>query len=56
MRVPVKVIIDDKQNWPVTATFQDVNGDGRVDILIHIQDQTIIYLNDGTGFKSQSPQ
>lgn len=42
---------DDKANWPVTAEFKDVNGDGRIDILIHIQDQTIVYLNDGTGFK-----
>lgn len=47
---------DDKANWPVTATFRDVNGNGRIDILIHIQDQTIVYLNDGTGFKPAPPQ
>ena len=38
---------------PVTAEFTDVNGDGRVDIVLHIQDQRIVYLNDGTQFKPQ---
>lgn len=47
---------DDAANWPVTATFKDINGDGRIDLLVHIQDQTIVYLNDGTGFKLQQPQ
>lgn len=47
---------DDAANWPVTAEFKDINGDGRIDILIHIQDQTIIYLNGGTGFLPQPSQ
>ncbi len=38
---------------PVTATFADVNGDGRLDILMHLQDQTIVFLNTGTGFKPE---
>jgi hypothetical protein len=37
---------------PVTVTFSDVNGDGKPDMEIHIQDQTIIFLNDGTQFKA----
>ena len=38
---------------PVTLEFRDVNGDGRVDMIVHIGDQQIIYLNDGTQFKPQ---
>jgi hypothetical protein len=39
---------------PVTLEFKDVNGDGKVDMLVHIGDQQIIYLNDGSQFKPQS--
>jgi hypothetical protein len=38
---------------PVTLEFRDVNGDGKVDMIVHIGDQQIIYLNDGTQFKPQ---
>jgi len=38
---------------PVTLEFKDVNGDGKVDMLAHIGDQQITYLNDGTQFKPQ---
>jgi hypothetical protein len=38
---------------PVTGEFKDVNGDGKIDMILHIQDQRIIYLNDGTQFKPQ---
>ncbi len=37
----------------VTATFADVNHDDRLDILIHLGNQTIVYLNTGTGFKPE---
>ncbi len=40
---------------PVTGVFKDVNGDGRPDMLVHIQDQTIIYINDGTKFRPLQP-
>jgi len=29
-----------------------VNGDGKPDLLLHVQDQTIVFLNDGTQFKT----
>ena len=45
----------DSGKVPVTGTFTDVNGDGKVDMEVHIQDQTIIFLNDGTQFKAQQP-
>jgi hypothetical protein len=37
---------------PVTLSFKDVNGDGKPDLLLHVQDQTIVFLNDGTQFKT----
>ncbi len=43
---------DDAGIVPVTVSFRDMNGDGKPDMLIHIQDQTIIFLNDGTQFKA----
>lgn len=44
---------DNADQIPVTAEFKDVNGDGKVDIVLHIQDQRIIFLNTGTEFKEQ---
>jgi hypothetical protein len=38
---------------PVTLGFKDVNGDGKVDMIVHVGDQQIIYLNDGAQFKPQ---
>lgn len=35
---------------PVTGEFKDVNGDGKPDMLVHIENQTIVYLNNGTKF------
>ncbi len=37
---------------PVTLSFKDVNGDGKPDLLLHVQDQTIVFLNDGNQFKT----
>src|SRR6266700_3915295 len=44
---------DSADQIPVTAEFKDVNGDGKVDIVLHIQDQRIVFFNTGTGFKAQ---
>jgi hypothetical protein len=49
------VLIGDGQDLtPVTLTFEDVNGDGKPDMLVHIGDQTIVFLNDGA-FRPQKP-
>ena len=40
---------------PVTGEFKDVNGDGRPDMMVHIQDQTIVFINDGTKFRPLQP-
>lgn len=39
---------------PVTLTFRDENGDGHPDMLVHILDQTLIFLNTGSKFVSSS--
>jgi hypothetical protein len=44
---------DNGDTIPVTLEFYDVNGDGKVDMVVHVGDQKIIYLNDGTQFKPQ---
>jgi hypothetical protein len=44
------LIGDGQDLTPITLTFQDVNGDGRIDMLIHILDETIVFLNNGTKF------
>jgi hypothetical protein len=44
---------DSGDTIPVTLEFYDVNGDGKVDMVVHVGDQKIIYLNDGTQFKPQ---
>ena len=36
---------------PVTGDFQQVNG--KEEMLVHIQDETLIYVNDGTQFQPQ---
>jgi hypothetical protein len=47
------LITDNASSVPVTGEFKDVNGDGKIDMIVHIGDQRIIYLNDGTQFKLQ---
>ncbi len=45
------VLLGDRQDLtPVTLTFADINGDGKPDMLLHILDQTIAFLNNGTKF------
>jgi hypothetical protein len=47
------IIGDNPAHIPVTAEFEDVNGDGKIDMLVHIGNQQFIYLNDGMQFKPQ---
>jgi hypothetical protein len=45
------VLVGDGQDLtPVTLSFSDVNGDGKPDMLVHVADQTIVFLNNGTKF------
>ena len=42
---------DSQDLTPVTLTFKDVNGDGLLDMEIHIQDQTVVYINQNGQFR-----
>jgi hypothetical protein len=46
------LIGDNASLIPVTVSFKDVNGDGKPDMLIHVQDQTLVFLNTGRQFQS----
>jgi hypothetical protein len=35
---------------PVTLSFSDVNGDHMLDMLVHVEDKVIVFLNNGTKF------
>ena len=49
-------LFGDGQNLtPVTAEFRDVNGDGKPDMIVRIQDQRLVFINDGTQFVPQQP-
>ncbi len=34
---------------PITISFKDVNGDGKLDMIVHVEDQTFVMINDGAG-------
>ena len=49
---PITTLFGDGQDLtPVTITFQASSGNGKPDMIIHIQDQRIPFYNDGTQFR-----
>lgn len=49
---PVTTLFGDGQELtPVTLSFKDVDGDGLVDMEIHIENQTLVMINDNGGFR-----
>lgn len=40
---------DGQDLTPITITFKDVNGDGKLDMEVHVGDQTFVMINDGAG-------
>ena len=44
---------DGQDLTPVTGQITDVNHDGKPDLIVHIGDQQIVYINDGTTFHQQ---
>ncbi len=50
------VLFGDGQDLtPATAQVRDVNGDGKPDLIVHIQDQQIVFINTGTQFRPLNP-
>jgi len=50
------VLLGDGQDLAVvTLSFADVNGDGKPDMLVHVDQTQIVFLNDGQGFRPQRP-
>lgn len=47
------LIGDNADKIVVTGEFKDVNGDGKIDLIVHVQGQAIVYLNDGEKFNQQ---
>jgi hypothetical protein len=46
---------DGQDLTPVTGRAVDVNGDGKLDLVLFLQDQRIVYINDGTQFRPAKP-
>lgn len=46
---------DGQDLTPVTAEFRDVNGDSKPDMIVHIQDQRLVFINDGMQFRPLQP-
>ncbi|MGH2478462.1 MAG: FG-GAP repeat domain-containing protein, partial [Ktedonobacteraceae bacterium] len=49
------IVGDNADGVPVTGSFADVNGDGKPDMLVQIENQRFVYLNNGTKFVSSGP-
>ena len=47
------IVGDNPAQIPATADFQDVNGDGKIDMIVHLGNQQFTYINDGAQFKPQ---
>ena len=50
-----QILGQDAYTQQVTATFEDVNGDGRVDMIVTVGDQSITFLNNGQKFVPPQP-
>src|SRR5260370_28517 len=46
---------DGPELTPVTLSFKDVNGKGLLDMEVHIQDQPLVMINEGGGFRPLKP-
>lgn len=44
---------DGQDLTPVTGEIRDINGDNKPDLIVHIQNQRILFINDGTTFRPQ---
>lgn len=51
--IPVIGLSSTEDGDPVTISFQDINGDGRIDMLVHVAGFIIVFLNNGKTFVAQ---
>jgi hypothetical protein len=51
----IMVLPADQDRVPVTISFQDINGDGKLDGLVHLGATEIPLYNNGVTFQSQPP-
>jgi hypothetical protein len=49
----VRLFGSDAASIPVTLSFSDVTHNGKLDMIVHIGDQQVIFMNDGTKFSLQ---
>ena len=53
---PVSTLIGDGQDLTVvTLTFKDVNGDGKIDMIVNVGGSHFIYINDQGQFRPARP-
>jgi hypothetical protein len=38
-----------------TLSFKDVNGDGKPDMVVNVQDSRFVFINDSGGFRPARP-
>lgn len=51
-KVLIGPVLGENQNLvPATLTFKDVNGDGKLDIIVNVQDSHFIFINDNGSFR-----
>lgn len=46
---------DGQDLTPVTLTFKDVNGDGKPDMIVNVQDSHFVFINENGGFRPARP-
>src|SRR6266702_5796690 len=46
---------DGEDLTPVTLSFRDLTGNGKLDMLIHIQEQTVVMINENGTFRPAKP-
>jgi hypothetical protein len=52
---PIESLPADQDYLPVTISVQDLNADGKPDLLVRFGDNEIPMYNNGTGFQAQPP-
>lgn len=51
-----RLIGDGQERTPVTVTFQLNTGTGKIDMVLHVEDQTYVFTNNGKKFVPQTQQ